>query len=71
MCRTPVKAISGAKNITSLAVGISEDQNLSRNSLNLASEFSRGLHTGQGSRKWTPIYQGKLGGPFGVHYRGP
>ena len=42
LCGTPVQAILHQTKLTWLAGGVREGQNLSRNSLNLASEFSRG-----------------------------
>ena len=42
ICGTPVQAISDHKDLTELAWGVREGQNLSRNGLNLALKFSTG-----------------------------
>ena len=42
MCETPVQAIWDHKNLTELAGGVREGQNLPQNGLNLALEPSRG-----------------------------
>ena len=47
MCRTPEQAIWDHKNLTELAGGVREDQNLPQNGLNLALEPSRGSQMGQ------------------------
>ena len=47
MCKTPVQAIWDHKDLTELAGGVREGQNLPQNGLNLALESSRGFHSGQ------------------------
>ena len=47
MCEAPVQAIWDHTNLTELAGGVREVQNLPHNGLNLALEPSRGLHIGR------------------------
>ena len=52
ICGTPVQAIWDHKDLTELALGVREGQNLPQNSLNLALEPSRGPQIGQWPLKW-------------------
>ena len=47
MCGTTVQAIWNHKNLTELAGGVREGQNLPQNGLNLALELSKGPQIGQ------------------------
>ena len=75
ICGTPVQAILDQKNLTGLAGGVKERQNMAQNGpgfyISLASEPSRGPLMGQGPRKWTQINQGQLEGSFWGYFRGP
>ena len=46
MCGTPVQTIWGHKDLTELAGGVREGQNLTQNGLNLALELSRAPQMG-------------------------
>ena len=58
MCGKPVQPILDQKNLTRLAGGVREVQNMAQNGLRLhiflASDPSRGLSMGQGPLKLTP-----------------